>query len=126
HRKGQRLCDDNQQEDRPIQEVRENRPGVGLHEMVTELVQMSIYVVERSSFQDALQMKRLVRDQVAERHPEAWNWRLVEGDHGIPEGPEQEQLGKLEHLLTESIARKHHPQSLPADRDRRQFQASGC
>ena len=125
-RQRQRLRDRDEQQHRPVEQIREDGPGVRLHEVVGQLVEVAVDVVERTRLQHALEVERLVRDQVAERHAEARNRRLVERDHRVAERHEQQQLGELEHLVAQAVVGEHHPHALPADDDGRERRGTGC
>ncbi len=70
--------------------------------------------------ENALEVVHLVSNQIAEGHSESRNRRLVERDHGVSEGDEQQQLCEVEHLLAQAIAREHHLDAMPRNDDRRQ------
>src|SRR5688500_10405945 len=80
---------------------------------------MPVDVVERTGLEHALEVERLVGDQITERHTDTRQPRLVERDERVAERYEEQELGEAEYLLAEPVVREHHPDALPADADRR-------
>ena len=79
---------------------------------------MLVDVVERPGLEDGLKVERLVGDQVAERHPDARQRRLVERDQRVAERDDEQQLGELEHRIAQPVSREHHLDAVPRDDDR--------
>ena len=94
--------------------------GVRETQMVAELIEVTVEVVESARLENALEVMRLVADEIAEGHANAGQRTLVEGDERITERDEQQQLGEVEHLLAHTVAREHHLDALPRNDNRRQ------
>src|ERR671918_629917 len=83
---------------------------------------MPIDVVERPRLEHGLKVKRLVGDEIAERHPDSWQRRLVERNERVAQGHDKQQLRKLKHRVTKALTREHHLDAMPRQDDRRQGQ----
>ena len=64
-----------------------------------KLVEMIERQFQRSRVQNVREAVRLIGDQVAERHADAGNRRLIERDQGVAERDEQQQLRKVEEMI---------------------------
>ena len=83
---------------------RESTTASGCMKWSAQLVEVAIDIVEGAGFETSLEVVRLIGDQVAERHADPWQWCLIERDQGVAERDEEQQLGEVEHLLTQAFA----------------------
>src|SRR3954454_13700648 len=85
-----------------------------------ELVEVLVDVVERPRFEDALEVERLVRDEVAKRHADARKRCFVKRDQPVPERHHEQRLREVEHLVVERVAGEHQADPLPGKHYRRE------
>src|SRR5688572_2164611 len=86
---------------------------------------MLVDVVERPRLEHGLKVERLVGDEIAERHPDSGQRRLVERDERVAQRNDKKPLRELEHRIAEAVSREHHLDAVPGEDDRgeRQKQA---
>src|SRR5688572_3887764 len=88
--------------------------------MIPKLVEVLEHDLERPSVEHGREVVGLVRDQIAERDPDAGDRGLVERDQRVPERDEQEQFREAEQMVPEAIVAQHHSDAMPSDENRRE------